>query len=287
MDEEFGIHLNEMPEAEREKVRGLTADYTLPLLVNWDFIGTGTLVQIGRHFGILTAEHVVNPPCKPKMRLVKPEVGMKLRTSVADFPHDFFIEVEYLQVFRTERRSDEYGPDLAFIKLPIGDKLNGIKARRSFLNLTHNSDEKLKSATDQNSFMAFTGFPAEEKSTREPELGFANVDFIKGYTFFSGEEHYERREGFDYIQVGVSREENNDAPVSFGGVSGGGLWRLPIRRKAGDPSGKEYFDGCHLAGVVFLQSDVENKHQFIRAHGPESIYSKFVPELLQVLDGSA
>ena len=206
-----------------------------------------------------------------------------LLTTVAGFPHALQIETKYLWIHKTNRQSDTYGPDLAFIKLPPGKFLNEIQGRLSFLNVTLDSENQLIRAMDQNSFMAFVGFPAVEQAKGEPQLGFAQVDVLNGFAFFTGQENQERRDGFDYLEVGVSRTPVNVAPKSFGGVSGGGLWRLPIRRRKDDPPGTEYIDGYHFAGVIFFQSPIINEHQFLRAHGPESLYRRFIPEVLEAL----
>jgi hypothetical protein len=280
MQQEFEMTLEGMPEAEKETVRRYTADYTVPILVNFQSLGTGTLVRIAGQPGILTAEHVVNPGDR-KLRMVSPDDDQVFQTSIADYPHLLQIESKWLTICRTARTSDLHGPDLAFIKLPPGPFLSAVETRKSFLPIDpSNVDERINKALEQSAFMAFIGFPAEDKRKSEPSHGFSEVELLQGYTFFTGQEKYYMEKGWDYLEVGVSRKPGNTAPESFGGVSGGGLWTLPIERKAWHPPGKEYFAGIFFAGVAFYESDTESGHQFIRAHGPESIYRKFCHEIL-------
>ena len=67
---------------------------------------------------------------------------------------------------------------------------------------------------------------------------------------------------------------------SFGGVSGGGVWRVPVYRKKGDPKGAEYYQNRTLAGVAFYEENhLPDGRFFVRTHGPKSLYRTFLPEL--------
>ena len=61
-NEHFEIKLGDLPEYVREAIRQETKHYSVPLVINGIPLGSGTLVEIDGHHGVLTAEHVVRPP---------------------------------------------------------------------------------------------------------------------------------------------------------------------------------------------------------------------------------
>jgi hypothetical protein len=58
-------------------------------------------------------------------------------------------------------------------------------------------------------------------------------------------------------------------PDTYGGTSGGGLWRS-FRRK--NPDGSIHFDETRLLGVAFFQSGKAEGQRKIICHGPKSVY---------------
>jgi hypothetical protein len=72
---------------------------------------------------------------------------------------------------------------------------------------------------------------------------------------------------FDYIDL---KEDVSlpGVPQTFGGVSGGGLWRVQIYESA--DKAKIDWSWC-LEGTAFHQSEVVDNRRTIRCHGPQSI----------------
>jgi len=68
-------------------------------------------------------------------------------------------------------------------------------------------------------------------------------------------------------------------PKSFGGVSGGGLWRFDVVRAAHENPGQERLDKSYLAGVVFCQNAIDTDKPTVRGHGGRSIYEVCLPEI--------
>jgi hypothetical protein len=66
-------------------------------------------------------------------------------------------------------------------------------------------------------------------------------------------------------------------PNSFGGVSGGGLWKVEIDSPDGRP-GNEQLGEVTFAGVAFYQGEIDSQCPYVRCHGPLSVYSKLVPD---------
>ena len=75
---------------------------------------------------------------------------------------------------------------------------------------------------------------------------------------------------------------NQDLPTSFGGVSGGGVWQVPlIRDRQGDLEADDYI----LSGVAFYQTKLDGNHRLIRCHGRKTVYEK-VPKYLNGVPSS-
>jgi len=251
--------------------------YTVPLVLDWTFIGSGTLIRFGACYGILTASHVVSNKdwavdCGAYSR-------QRLRVVVAEYAHDLFIEARRLEIERTVRKSDEYGPDLAFIRIPESEFLHAILPRKSFFDIRFHADKKFAEAQKRDGLAVFSGFPAADKFEADAELGFDIVNGLIGYGFITGREKEEEKDGFDYIEVGASYAQPDKSPVSFRGVSGGGLWQVPVFRKKEHGLGQEYYEGIFLSGVMIYENPIVDQHRRIRGHGPKSLYRIFFPKL--------
>jgi hypothetical protein len=281
----FAIRLGELPEVVREAIRQETKHYSVPLVINEIPVGSGTLVELDGHFGVLTAEHVVQHPFRPELRLTdSSHRGPRLLIPPMDSPGEIIFDSFALRVITTQRKLDAYGPDLALIILPPSGALNEIRARRSFYPLAQCSETKLADALHDTGFVAFCGFPASTQSKQGPQLGFTEVIQLYGFAFLTGPEKYEERNGWDYFELGVRRDEMGEVGDSFGGVSGGGVWRVPVYRKKDAAKGTEYFEKMFFAGVAFYEENhLPNGRFFVRAHGPRSIYEAFLPNAREQL----
>jgi hypothetical protein len=78
---------------------------------------------------------------------------------------------------------------------------------------------------------------------------------------------YQKHGGCDYFDAEARFRSPTDAQ-SFGGVSGGGLWKVQIY---GDPSSDKIASTAILEGVAFYASNVSDGTGTIRCHGPKSI----------------
>ena len=86
--------------------------------------------------------------------------------------------------------------------------------------------------------------------------------------------------GFDLIDFEFTHGPGTNTPVSFGGVSGGGLWRV---FPSGDDDGRySSIEPVELRGVVFYQTDETNgRGGIISCHGPQGIYGRLVDDIRQ------
>lgn len=278
----FNIQLRDLPDSFLTSAQQAIKNFVVGFVFKGAFIGSGTLITWGRHHGILTAEHVTNNPESAKLRVSFSSSNTdELQLMVADFPHYLGFEVRYLQNFTLGKRTSErFGPDLSVIQLPPSSTLNTIKAKKSFWSLTVRTEQKLAAALVKNGCDMIAGHVGAELEEQGARSGFKEVCFIPGLVAATGRLRYFERRTYDYIDVGSIRTLETDAPISYGGISGGSLWRVPILRKKGDDNTKVYFRDFFLSGVPFYESDEDsNGRRRIRAHGPKSIYQKLLPTL--------
>jgi hypothetical protein len=176
--------------------------------------------------------------------------------------------------------SEEWGPDLAFVKLPeSGSFIGQLKAKKSFCDLSNRPDWRIQLASSDNAFAAVCGFVDEETRDGEPESGFNQVKRLQGYSFFGGPTGRHVEGGYDFIDVAGDRTTTASIPRDFGGVSGGGLWTFGVIRPEGAPAGIEDFVDLTLAGVAFYQLDVSSDRPNVRCHGPKSIHKIALVEI--------
>jgi len=250
--------------------------YSTPLLLNTKgangeeyirLIGSGTFVSILNIFGIITAAHVINILIEEKS-LARP---YSLGLIIKDYPHNYAIPSNYLEVINIAKgQIDADGPDLGFIVLP-NSEVGTIKATKNFHNLDKNRECILAKPPKFNAGpWAICGVPDEktvvERHEEESILNkryfmFCGVGSIYN-TFMAG--------GYDYYDIRVKHDLSPIIPDSFGGVSGGGLWQIPLRRSSEQTIEPiEYI----LSGVAFYQTERTGLYRSIKCHGRNSIYN--------------
>ncbi len=223
-------------------------------------IGSGTFVTIGNVFGILTAQHVARElvgECALGLALIKHE-------------HIHLIERQYLDVIHTASAdSPADGPDLAFIVLPA-PSVSAIKAVKSFYDLSKVGDRLLSNPPPLDWGIWFLcGAPGEKTAEEKSSLGYDGVIAFGGMCYATGADRAFEKDGYDYIEVGVEYKDGADIPSTFGGMSGGGLWQVPLRQVEGEALEPSTY---LLSGVIFYESPIENQRRFVRCHGRRSIY---------------
>ncbi len=223
-------------------------------------IGSGTFVCISNTFGILTAAHVVDLLRRPY------SLGLILGTKV----HRYTINSDYLEVIRIAKgQVDSEGPDLGFIVLPSSE-LGTIKAKKSFYNLDIKSDRMLTTPPEfEKGIWALCGVPDAMTVVGPSIKGFGLIKGFQmecgvgsiGHTYTVGE--------YDYCDFKVKYDTSPNIPQSFGGVSGGGLWQIPLRKSSEQTIEPiEYI----LSGVAFYQTERTGLYRSIKCHGRKSIY---------------
>lgn len=279
MNETFQISIGEMPAELLESIIPRITQFSVSLLHDSALAGSGTLMQCMGKYGILTAHHVVYKGKRPfDFRYGSDDaIGLLIQNK----PHEFVLPLKFLVCHDIGVPvSDEKGPDMVFLEIPPGKKLGALKAKKSFFNLTAKTEDRLAFCeSDKQGFWAIS-YSAESQSTiKTLEDGYPAlvIPTTVGYTGVDAQ--YEVDE-FDYVEVGVRYTSENDLPPTFGGASGGGLWKLPlygVKRnngeldlEAGDPV---------LAGLLFYETHSEENYRRIKCHGPKSLYQT-LPSIL-------
>lgn len=216
--------------------------------------GSGTLVRSDdRHF-VLTAAHCARELAKWD------EIGLVLTS----YPTDFTIPLSKAIVV-SESAAKEWGPDIAFFEIPPDNVavVNNYTAK-VFWNLDRHRAEMLSTDPKFNSGLwVLTGFPDVNSTVRE-----ANSQELKLMAYRLANVGWPKTNGgFDYVHVPML---GNELPATFGGMSGGGLWRADIKRnRDGSFAG---FENERLEGCAFLQLNLPDICLVIRCHGRRSIY---------------
>ena len=245
-------------------------DYLVPLYVlrshnaepQLRFIGSGTLVQIQATYHILTAAHVWH-----EARNVE-QIGLVLTA----YPSRFLMPREAISAKQLwKRETPEWGPDLALLEL-ARPFVSTIAAYKSFLNLAlHRAMFASHTPATEKGLWAVTGLVGQfSEVQRLPETRTIGAT-AQARAFFSLVQQTHWRDGYDYLDPGVKLQLSG-VPLSFGGVSGGGLWEVGLSMaKSGAPS----WDGRRcFRGVAFWQSQPSDGRCVIRCHGPRSIFEK-------------
>jgi hypothetical protein len=224
--------------------------------------GSGTLIQRGNRRAILTADHVVDESNFPR-------TGELLLITATNLERTR-IDVSKISLDRIARGCDDgQGPDLALIHLsePIASAL---AAKKSFVNLDKVRQlRKEKPLLIDDGFWGAQGFVAEYTKDLYVDDGRGRIKQFYNLFGASGSHAVREENSYDYIELTVSFDDLNRVPTSFQGMSGGGLWQIPLAR---DEKGKIVYRTPRFSGVVFYQRAATNEvPRSIICHGPKTI----------------
>lgn len=223
--------------------------------------GSGTLVTVAGHAGILTAAHVLRKQLgdADRVGLVLPDRREgRLHCPIVPFDLDLAWLIE-------AQGPESEGPDVGFFPIPP-DSVGMLKARKSFLPLDADGDPDT-SPPSRDSMDAVWGLPAELVEHWPAEGGYDAVRAFRSGGMVGEIGDSAVRGDHDYVTFPTN------SSGSFKGCSGGGLWEIPLRE---DDDGELRFDRPRLAGVVFYQSEVTASGRVITCHGRRSVYGALV-----------
>jgi hypothetical protein len=233
--------------------------------------GSGILVTVGAVAGILTAAHVVkNLPDRGQLALMR-------------FPSNpALIQKQTIDMAMAEKLviADGYGgptgPDLGFVRLPMVN-VGNLRASNSFLNLGVRHAVELPAHKGEACVDAVVGVVAEwtkELPPARPSTRMKSFELL----FCAGTVTSKYQSGeFDLCTFQPDFEEGKEPPKSYGGVSGGGLWRTYFI-----PDGSNHVIENRLVGIAFYEFPSADGPKGIICHGPRSIYERAIGKIKEV-----
>jgi hypothetical protein len=228
-------------------------------------IGSGTLVSVDGVRGVLTAAHVLAElPDAAPVGVVRFKDGAKnLQRQHVDMR---FAKKVAIMAPGTIGPSDA---DIGFLRLPL-DVAGSLEATSVFHNLTRRSVEAVIEGVAQRPYVdAIIGVVAEQSTYEEVNL------IVVAASMWIGNIVEEREvRGFDLLEFQIASDGSVKPPSSYGGVSGGGLWRLGLTDNFAASR------SVTPVGVLFHQSEpAADGERLLSCQGPHSVYVRLVEEV--------
>ncbi len=244
------------------RVRDISTDSFAPL-------GTGTMIMRNGRYGILTAHHCLHA-CNPEVRLGPGGTDTLLLVLRGGRCLIISADEVYEHQLTTPIETD-YGPDLTFIEILPGPRLDSAKAISSFWNMNREAEEIKDEYGTVATPIASIGFPEIHYSTRFNGNQIHHRVRHMSYINAIQEGDVVTRNGWDYLHSTCNYDSPHELPQSFVGVSGGPVWGMSLRRNS--DTGGHTIARSALIAVTFYQTElVDNKRQ-LRAHFIDSIYN--------------
>jgi hypothetical protein len=265
--------LGKIPEDVHQKAGRAILSFSTPILgLKTDdpneppiLLGSATFIKYGKDRGLLTAQHTIDRTDYYKC--------LSIGLAISSAEHRFTIPRKYLKEKVSTPRLPEYGPDLAYIRIPVMDA-GKIEARKSFWHMDTNLKRIPKALEIRNTgIWIIFGCPAEYQSSTSSQSFFERTFIPGALAALSSKPRFLVKKTYDYFDVTASYEIDNNLPGTFSGMSGGGLWFVPLS-KTSDKSEEIQVHHPILMGLAFYQTDVNDCSRIIRCHGPKSIYVK-------------
>jgi len=268
---------SDKPSVLGDKIARDLSDYTVAFITSKKGellpAGSGTLVSFRDSYYVLTAAHVwYGRDGKEDGLRRADEILIPLKENQ---PTRFSITQDEIVPFAPEIPPgwNEWGPDTIMLRLP-SERIGSIQAvGRSFYNLSKKREMKI----DCVETLFLVGAPSE-KGIFTAARAFPQVQamlLIKATgTYLTLASSHALRQDFDYIDLGVDNTLP-DVAKRFGGVSGGGLWKVYVY-KSGDGSLESF---KVLAGVAYWEEPFD-EGLMVRCHGPQTIGTllRYVPK---------
>ena len=263
---EFGRYAEgSVPEALLEQATRALADYLVSFSVGDLSSGSATLVVVDGQPGFLTAAHVIDH----LMVSEDPYVAV----ICAEHPHQLLLNKAHLMFRKHGPTEGEFpGPDLGFVELNEPNALNVLRGKKSFYPLGARRDLVFPRIHPRGAALCFIGGAPDEMSREEGVRGTAS--HLLGTKHFLGRAQVSDEfvvEGFDYLRLGTLAGEHG-FPLHFGGVSGGGIWHIPLCVDPDVGLSSLTFSKPELVGVAFYQSELTGRSRTILGHGPKQLY---------------
>ena len=226
-----------------------------------DSVGSGTLVKVGKVHGILTVAHVLT-------RLPKSgDVGLVRFSRFARGSKQLKFEIGQTHSVIIPGMEGPDGPDIGFLRLPL-DKAVELEATSSFRNLDYTAQLLEENPIPAKyGFDGIVGILAERTKKIRTEFGI-RMEFESRYQFGTTSLLPDAH-GLDRCLFTPGPTDIVPYPKSYGGTSGGGLWRTYCHV---DSKGKQQVAENRLIGVPYYQSEKVGEKRLLYCHSPRTIY---------------
>jgi hypothetical protein len=119
------------------------------------------------------------------------------------------------------------------------------------------------------------GVVAERTTTVDSESPSLLVKGVEAF-LFTGQITREREyQGLDLVDFEFEQDADFPPPASYGGVSGGALWRAFVVADGGKGKVRDRA----IIGVAYYQSDGKRAPRFVTCHGPRSVYMRLLDQI--------
>ena len=228
--------------------------------------GSGTLVKVGRVLGVVTARHVIEAIAR------KTEIGLLRFPPRSGIIHSDRIDLNQTEFLPLPGDDGPDGPDLGFIRLPRVTE-ESLLGTNSFYPL----DKPLLPMKGTYKGLGMVEFVLGIVGEWTTDLELTKERRRKQFMLLSaGGSVGDDREhaGFDLATFTPSYDEDKSPPDSYGGVSGGGIWRVFFR-----PDGSNHVEHRRLIGTAFYEYKEDDGIMRIIHHGPSSLERHLLPAI--------
>ncbi len=218
---------------------------------------SGTLVRLNEMDGILTARHVWTAIAG----------GANLALLVGGAP--YYLDRRVLRGLgpKADATLPDGGasvPDIVFVRLPPRARGDIEASDKVFYSVDLRRAVAGIDILDGRGLWILAGSP---QALAKPDTG-----MVASFLYDTTMAKHTKSGGWDYLLVNLDLPENPSLPRTYGGVSGGGVWRV-LFSVSEDNSIFSLEDEARdiiLSGVAFYQTELEGRQ--IIAHGPTSVY---------------
>lgn len=225
-------------------------------------VGSGTLVEVGGRYYILTADHVWSHSAKWQ------QIGLGLAAEGTPLP----LERDHIALTARRLGGPRYtrwGPDLALLEIPL-HLVPTIQARKSFLNLARQRSLFLRTRLRMTKAVwAATGLVGRA-SWVDPLAADTGrvVANLYAAAFFGWRCRRTFRGAYDYLTT-PAKTTMPGVPSRFSGLSGAALWQIALTQKKSTGAIGWRLRFC---GVIFWDQPRPGKVVALTSHGPKSIF---------------
>lgn len=265
MNQTIGIPIPNLPEKFTKAIHAHIRLYSVTMLMAESLQDdnvipcSGTLCSFGSKTGIVTAKHVWQEARKHETLIVMTSRGSKPLKTDSIVPA---VPKPTSNLLDTDHKI----PDIAFLRLDSNQKAEIEGQGKVFYSVDKRVNSPYLNFQSSNGYRAIFGNPKERLRPKDRAV----TSFVYG----TGVRCMAEMDGWDYLSVDLNIPENPEIPKSFGGVSGGGVWRTmwacdsdQTRFVVPNP-----IEECVFVGVCFYETGEDDRR--LIAHGPNSIYHR-------------